>query len=156
MGGVAYVVCNSFYVSGSLFSNISQAKSAAVFYFGNVTNDITIIRCNFTQVKALGDGGAIAFVNATFVINGSSFTNCISAGGNGGAFSSSSSKPGSRIIYNCTFGQNSAATFIGIDIYDSSNRSVNYYNGTSVSKCVSTSAASGEAIRFAGTQVCQN
>jgi hypothetical protein len=156
MGGVAYVVCNSVYVSDSLFSNFTQAKAAAVFYFANVTNDVSIIRCNFTQVSGFEDGGAIAFVYATFVINGSSFINCVSVGGNGGAFSSSSSKSGSRIIYSCTFGQNSAATGIGLDIYDSSNRSVNYYNSTSVSKCNSTSGVAGEAILFAGSQVRQN
>jgi hypothetical protein len=156
VGGVAYVACNSVYITTSLFSNISEAKTAAVFYFANVTNDISIIRCNFTQVSGLGDGGAIAFVLATFVINGSNFINCASAGGNGGAFVSSSSRIGSRNLFNCTFSQNSAATNLGIDIYDSSNRASNYYNSSSVSKCVSTSVVSGGSILFAGSQVCQN
>jgi hypothetical protein len=155
-GGVAFVSAGSLSVMSSEFLNVTQARSGGAFcvvYSDGSASDVQIVFCSFTGISGVGDGGAIAFgENSSFVVNSTSFVNC-SSSGHGGAFSSSSNKTGSRVIVNCVFGQNSALSHIGVDIYDSSNKSKTYYNASTIWGSVSTSAHSPEVILFAGTQV---
>jgi hypothetical protein len=155
-GGVAFVAAGVVAIRKSIFTNFTQGMSGGAFhfqYYDGSISDVLIVYCTFTGISALEDGGAVKFgSNSTFVVNGTSFVDC-SSGGHGGAFSSSSTKTGSRMIVNCVFGQNSALSNIGMDIYDSSNRSRTYYNSSSLWGLVSTSAHSPEVILFAGTQV---
>jgi hypothetical protein len=100
------------------------------------------------------DGGALSFTeNSLFSINQCDFISCSSTAGYGGAFSSSSTVSGIRLISSCVFDQNSAYMNIGIDIYDSSNNSANFYSNSNVQNCISTSTALEDYIRFAGTKV---
>jgi hypothetical protein len=155
-GGVAFVGAGVLSVRSSQFLNFTQAKAGGAFYvqyYEGSSTDVSIVYCIFNGISAIEDGGAIVFgVNSSFVINGTSFVNCTSLG-HGGAFASSSIKSGSRKIVNCLFEQNSALSHIGVDIYDSSNRSNTYYNDSSVWGSISRSAHSPEVLLFVGTKV---
>lgn len=154
-GGVGYINCGfQIWILSCEFSNIGTGKKGGVFYFVNISSDISIRNCNFTEITGNEEGGAIIFSEGTtFIINQSSFINCKSVNGYGGAFSSSSTKTGSRGMYYCIFDGNTGWENVGLDIYDSSNYSNSFYSFSNVAGCVSTSTFDGEYILFAGTQV---
>jgi hypothetical protein len=141
-------------ILSSSFDSVGIAERGGVFVFENILEPVIITQCLFSNSVSVSNGGALSFLsNITFQIENSNFTSCISTRGYGGALASSSTMNGIREFKNCHFAENLAYHFLGLDIYDDSNKALDYYTNFSVINSSSSSYVIGEYLLFVGTTV---